>query len=122
MTIGELKEKYPLIDWTDYINSKMSAGVVLDDSEVVVVQQPSYYDQLGSILNETERRTIANYIIWRDLADYIPYLTTDLRQMEFEFFRSVSGKSVKTARWSECVKGVASMMNVAVSLSICQLN
>lgn len=115
MTLGELKKKYPLIDWLGYINSKMSAGIKFNDSEVVVVQQPTYYDQLENILNQTERRTIANYVIWRDLADYIPYLTENLREMEFQFFKTVSGKSVKQARWSDCVKGVSGMMNLAVS-------
>ena len=115
MTIADLKKKYPLIDWLGYINSKMFGGIKFNDSEVVIVQQPTYYDQLQSILNQTEKRTIANYIIWRDLADYIPYLTADLKKIEFEFFKTITGKAVRTARWSDCVKGVAGMFSIAVS-------
>lgn len=115
MTIGQLIQKYPLIDWLGYINSKMHAGLVFSENDVVIVQQPSYYDQLQNVLHRTDQETIANYIIWRDLADYVPYLTSSLRNMEFEFFRTVTGKNSKQARWSDCVKIVSGMMNIAVS-------
>lgn len=115
MTIANLTEKYPYIDWLPYINSKMLAGLKFNESEVIIMQQPTYYDQLENILNQTDKRTLANYIIWRDLADYVPYLTAELRAMEFEFFRTVTGKAVKTARWSDCIKSTSGIMNLAVS-------
>lgn len=93
----------------------MYDGMVFNDSETVIVQQLNYYDQLENVLNQTDKRTIANYIIWRDLADYIPYLTADLRAIEFDFLRVVTGKASKQARWSDCVKGTSGMLNIAVS-------
>lgn len=115
MTIEEMAKKYPFIDWLGYINSKMFAGLKFNESDTVIVQQPSYYDQLERVLNQTDRATIANYILWRDLSDYVPYLNSDLRAMEFEFLKTVTGKASKQARWSDCVKGASGMMNVAVS-------
>lgn len=115
MTVGELMSKYPFINWLGYMNSKMYAGLTFNESGVVIVQQPTYYDQLEGVLNITDKSTIANYIIWRDLADYIPYLTAGLREKEFEFMRTVTGKASKQARWSDCVKGTSSMMSIAVS-------
>lgn len=115
MTIAELSDKYPYIDWLNYVNSKMFGGLKFNNSDTVVVQQLTYYDQLEHILNITDKRTVANYVLWRDLADYVPYLTSDLRGMEFEFFKTVTGKSSKQARWSDCVKGTAGMLNMAVS-------
>lgn len=115
MTIKTLVTKYPYIDWLSYINSKMYDRLVFNGTEIVIVQQPTYYDQLETILNQTDKRTLANYIIWRDLADYIPYLSADLRAIEFEFLRSVTGKSSKQARWSDCVKGTSGMLNIAIS-------
>lgn len=115
MTFSELKTRYPFIDWLAYLNAKSYSGLVFNESDVVIVQQPTYYDQLESVLNQTDKRTIANYIIWRDLSDYIPYLTADLREMEFQFFQTITGKVIKNARWSDCVKSVAGMFNIAVS-------
>lgn len=108
-------EKHPFIDWLGYINSKMLSGLIFNESATVIVQQPTYYDQLENILNQTDKSTIANYIIWRDLGDYVPYLTSDLRALEFDFLKTVTGKASKQARWSDCVKGTAGMLNIAVS-------
>jgi predicted metalloendopeptidase len=115
VTIAQLEIKYPFINWLDFINSKLLAGLKFDENEVVILQQPTYYDRLEEILNQTDTRTIANHIIWRELSDYIAYLTSDLREMEFEFYKIFSGRSVKQARWSECIKGVSGMLNIAVS-------
>lgn len=115
MKIGDLMTKYPYIDWLPYINAKMLAGLKFNETDDVILQQPLYYDQLENVLNKTDKATIANYVLWRDLSDYIPYLTSDLREMEFNFLKTVTGKATKQARWSDCVKGVAGMMNIAVS-------
>lgn len=115
MTFGELIRKYPYVNWLPYVNSKLYAGLTFDEDERVILQQPSYFDQLEAILNQTDRRTIANFIVWRELADYIPFLTSGLLDRAFEFFKSFSGRSVRLPRWSDCVKGVSSMMGIAVS-------
>lgn len=115
MMLVELIEKYPLIDWLGFINSKMHAGLRFTEDDVVIVQQPTYFDQLQNVLNQTDTETIANYILWRDLADYIPYLTVDLRRMEFEFVKTVTGKSSRPSRWTDCVRIVSGMLNIAVS-------
>lgn len=107
--------KYPYIDWLGYINSKMLAGLKFNESERVILQQPTYYDQLEDILNRTDIRTISNYVIWRELVDYIPYLNTQLRAMEFEFLKTVTGKSTKQSRWTDCIKSSSDMFGIAVS-------
>lgn len=114
-TIGELKKKYPYINWLSFINSKLYAGLTFNESERVIVQQPAYYDRLENVLKNTEKRTIANHVIWRELADFISYLPSELREMEFEFYKTFSGRSVKHARWSECIKTTSAMLSIAVS-------
>ncbi|KAG5681750.1 hypothetical protein PVAND_011159 [Polypedilum vanderplanki] len=114
-TFAVLYEKYPYIDWLPYINSKLYSDLTFNESDSVILQAPTYYDQLEDVLNKTDKRTIANHIIWRELSDYVSYLTNDLREFEFEFFKSFSGRSTKPSRWSECIKSVSNMLNVAVS-------
>jgi len=108
-------KKYPFIDWLGYINAKMYSGLKFNETQRVIMQMPSYYDQLEAILNQTSKRTIANYVIWRELVDYVPYLTSDLKAMEFEFLKTVTGKATKQARWSDCVKSASGMFGIAVS-------
>lgn len=114
-TIEELMKKYPYIEWLGYINSKLYGGLQFEKEERVILQQPTYFDQLETVLNFTNKRTMANYIVWRELADSIPYLTSDLLDMAFEFLKSFTGRSVKQARFSDCVRGVTGMLSIAVS-------
>lgn len=115
MTIAELIKKYPYIDWLEYLNAETYAGLQFNDSEVVIVQQPTYLDQLESVLNQTDRRTIANYVIWRDLTDYVGYLTADLSNMEFEFIKVISGRVIRNSRWSDCVRTTSWLFSIPVS-------
>ena len=115
LTISELMERYPYVDWVNYINSKLAEGLTFDEYDRVILQAPNYYDQLEGVLNRTDKRTIANHILWRELSEYISFLTNDLREMEFEFYKTFSGRSVKQARWSDCIKTVSGMLNIAVS-------
>lgn len=113
--ISALIEKYPYIDWVNYINSKLSEGLKFDQNERVIMQNEKYYDQLEAILNRTEKRTLANHILWRELAEYISFLNKDLREMEFDFYKTFSGRSSKLSRWSDCIKSTSGLLNIAVS-------
>lgn len=89
--------------------------MTFNEDDRVILQQPSYFDQLDTILKQTDKRTIANFILWRELADYIPFLNESLLDKAFEFFKSFTGKTARLPRWSDCVKGVSSMLGIAVS-------
>ena len=99
----------------DYLNAKMLSGLRFNETDTIILQQPTYYDQLEDLINRTDKRIIASYIIWRDLCDYIPYLTADLRNFEFDFMRAITGKAQKQARWTDCIKLSSSMFNIAIS-------
>lgn len=115
VNISELISAYPFVDWVNYINSRLTEGLKFDESDRVIVQNFNYFNQLEEILNKTEKRTIANHVIWRELAEYLSYLTNDLREMEFEFYKTFTGRSIQMARWHNCIKNVAGLFNIAVS-------
>lgn len=66
-------------------------------------------------LNKYCFSVIANYILIRDIADYVPYLNEKLRNLEFEFLKTVTGRATRSARWFECIKATTSMFNIAIS-------
>lgn len=107
--------KYPFINWLPYINSKLYGELQFNENDRVIFQQPGYFNQLEAVLKLTNKRTIANYVVWREFADYIPFLTSGLLDKAFEFFKTFSGRSVRQPRWSDCVRGVSGMLSIAVS-------
>lgn len=45
----------------------------------------------------------------------MPYLNERLRNLEFDFLKTVTGRSTRSARWFECIKATTSMFNLAIS-------
>lgn len=57
MTLKEIQERYPYINWINFINGMLKYEAV-DENEVIVVRVPSYYDKLADLLKHTPKRYV----------------------------------------------------------------
>lgn len=103
MTVREIQEKYPYIQWLDYLNALLPSPLSVDENEIVIVMTPDFFAKLGTLLNETPARAIANYMMWRVTRFSLAYLTNDVRKREMEFSKTLSGQKERESRWKECV-------------------
>ncbi|KAI5692897.1 hypothetical protein M8J75_003309 [Diaphorina citri] len=103
MKISELQERYPIIPWTEYINTILSPNAQLKDDETIIVSEPKYIYDLEKLLSTTPKRTMANYVMWRVTAASVSYLTEAIRARQLAYSKAVSGVSEQEARWKECV-------------------
>lgn len=73
LTIKELQEKYPYLDWLNYINVILPDGFQVTENEPVMNWNIKFFENLGRILNLTSNSTLTNYILWRavNMADEI---------------------------------------------------
>ena len=77
-TLGELSES-----WTTYVSDLFHFDVffksliTITDSEKVIIRDPKFYEQLSSVLQSTNIRTIANYMSWRMIKSSVKYLGKD---------------------------------------------
>ena len=55
-TIKGLQEKYPYLEWLDYINALLPTNLKVDENEQVIVTVPSFFAELEKILKETPKR------------------------------------------------------------------
>lgn len=77
-TLKQLQRMYPYILWVKYINDLLPSPLSVDGNEVVVVKVPSYFKQLGLLLRNTPKRTIANYLMWRVIESSSSFLSNDI--------------------------------------------
>lgn len=77
ITLRQLQENYTFIDWVEYVNSLLPPSLSVDDTEVVYLNAPSYFKQLGELLNGTKLRVIANYLMWCIIHDSMLFLKTN---------------------------------------------
>lgn len=107
-TVKELQEKYPYIQWAEYINALLPNGITVDENEVVINTVPTFFEQLGTVLETTPKRVIANYFMWRVVHETSGTLTKELRDRKLAFFKVLYGLLQQEPRWKECVQFTSS--------------
>ncbi|XP_043270684.1 neprilysin-2-like [Venturia canescens] len=65
MKLKKLTETYPSIPWREYFRRLLPASITVGDDEIINVSAPSYFTKLENLLGETDKRMLANYLMWR---------------------------------------------------------
>lgn len=104
VSIRELQESYPYLNWLDYINALLPSNLQVDENEILSNTVPTFFEKLGDILNETPKRTMANYFLWRIILATSGTLTTELRSHKLQFYKTVYGLQGEQPRWKECIQ------------------
>lgn len=114
MKLSEVQTRYPYIQWKHYINGLLPSGLQIDDNEQIVVSVPTYFEELGKLLEKTPKRTIANYLMWRMAAFSSYFLTDTLRDRQLIYSMAVSGKQEQEPRWKECIDITSGSLPISV--------
>ncbi|KAI8129853.1 hypothetical protein FF38_13123 [Lucilia cuprina] len=102
-TIKQLQQDYPYVQWLDYINALLPEGLQVDEDEVINLSVPSFFEDLDKLLKRTNKRAIANYMMWRIHAFSVAFLSEEFRKRQLQYATALSGRQEQEARWKECV-------------------
>lgn len=81
----------------------------------VVVNQPSFFDELEPMLTAGRLDAWKAWATWAVVRSYSPYLSSDLVEQNFAFYgRTLSGTPVLRARWKRGVSFAESVMGEAL--------
>lgn len=70
--------------------------------DAVVIKQPSFFESIGSILNDTAIDTLREYLRLRLIDAYAPYLNAQLVLTHFNFHsKALLGVAENKPRWKE---------------------
>ncbi|XP_031344636.1 neprilysin-2-like isoform X2 [Photinus pyralis] len=93
ISVSELQQIVPYIPWLEYLNSVLNIpNITIKASQEIIFEHPIYFSDLEKLLNNTPKRVLANYLMWKVVELSIPYITEKLEQYECSTFR-----------WSTCV-------------------
>jgi predicted metalloendopeptidase len=94
--LAQLSKLAPDIDWSAFMN----AVGVTDKVDYLLVSQPSYVTAYGQLLNREALPTWKNYLKWRVLSEFAPYLGKDFVDTNFAFAGTVlRGIPENRPRW-----------------------
>ncbi len=92
----------------DFAASLAAADV---PSSTVIVSQPSYFEALGPILQDTDLATLREYLRLRTTETFAPYLSAAFVDTAFDFYgRTLSGTTENEPRWK---RGIAAVEDAA---------
>ncbi|XP_014677422.1 PREDICTED: endothelin-converting enzyme 1-like [Priapulus caudatus] len=116
MPLSELQAMMPntKLQLKPFLNKIFSKSSVTDN-ENVVVYMPTFFGNFTSILNATEDRILANYMIVQLLQSVVPYLPTRFEDAVLEFKTVVSGVRPERLQWEKCSSRLRSTFGFVAS-------
>ena len=108
----QVKALMPAFDWELYLTDGQIPSIVLDS---VIVQQPSFFEGLGSILASFDPDTWKAWLKWHIISGAAPYLSDEFAQESFDFFgKTLSGTPELRERWKRAVSMIEGSLGEAV--------
>ncbi|GFN96416.1 endothelin-converting enzyme 1 [Plakobranchus ocellatus] len=115
-TLAALWTNYSYMDIPRGLRASFAiANLTLDDDQEIIVPFPSYYNQLESVINSTDKRTLQNIFGFKYALSKVGSLTEKLRQISFEFSKVYTGKTERTPRWKTCLSQASGAFSLGVS-------
>lgn len=111
MTLEELNNEVPGIDWQDYIDA---IGWNNNHTEEIVVFGLDYFRKLVPLLNDTDSRTISNYLLWRFVKNRISNLGDKFTRVKQDYIKVLFGRKSQPERWRSCVEYVTGNLGYVV--------
>ena len=109
MSIAELQELVPQIDWNVYFEA---LGVTLDS---LSVGQKPHLQEAGKMIAEEPLEDLKTLFIWQVIDGAAPYLTTEIYMASFDFYgRVMSGREEPSPLWKRAVGIVNGTLGEAV--------
>ncbi|GFT04815.1 endothelin-converting enzyme homolog, partial [Nephila pilipes] len=121
VTISQLQELAPFINWRHYFNSAFKkVGREIYSSQAVVLLSLPYIQKLSDVVSQylsqpQGRVTIVNYLGWKLVKSKIKLLSTSFREAGDVLVKAMMGSVEEEIRWKTCIGAVDSNIGFALS-------
>eukprot|EP00808_Paulinella_micropora_P025877 g3683.t1 len=104
-TFASLSDLAPFLDWEAYFTSVWSGAelATLNDGTSLVLESPSYLNNMSRIVTNTSKQTVVEYLQARVLTSWASRLSRPFRDANFEFRKALYGVQQERPRWKTCL-------------------
>jgi membrane metallo-endopeptidase-like protein 1 len=108
---SELKRLFSTINWDAYLknNARISSEIhaYLSGDPEIFVYTPELFSQLNEVIKNTDKKTLANYLITRYTVSNVPYLDSRFTASANQFAQKLDGSPHVSNRDQDClVRGI----------------
>ncbi|MFT7019392.1 MAG: putative endopeptidase [Cyclobacteriaceae bacterium] len=112
MTVGQLEEIVPSIDWTAYLTQ---VGVDLSRVDTLIVTQPKFMGAVESILANTAMEDVKSYLKWNVANQASNFLNNEMVQTDFDFYsKTIRGTNEMRPRWERVLGSTNGVIGEAI--------
>lgn len=92
--IGNFEGLHP--NWVAFVQTILRGSENPDvaGDEKIILSSTAYLENLGVLLQKTDKRTLANYLNWRAAASVVQYLNVEARQIRHKYRKATLGIQV----------------------------
>ncbi|KAI1710050.1 peptidase family m13 domain-containing protein [Ditylenchus destructor] len=112
---SQLPEIFGEIDWNTYFKGLMPEDMhfYLDSNPELIINELEFFKRLAKLLQSTDKKIIADYIIWRYTSAWSFQLDERFDDVQQSFLKSFIGKQTKSPRWKDCIAAAGSRLSYA---------
>jgi predicted metalloendopeptidase len=113
LTVRELGRSTPGLDWPAYVTLR-DAGTRMKPDDSLVVAQPGFIRQVGSLLAQAPISEWQAYLRWQLTNFLSPHLGSAFFREHFDFDRQFSGAAEPLPRWRRCAEEADAVLGDAL--------
>ncbi|RWS25636.1 membrane metallo-endopeptidase-like 1 [Leptotrombidium deliense] len=113
MNISQIEKLAPNTKWSKYFNSLLNDPISSNDE--IIVNVPTFIKKVDELIPRTDKRILANYMIWRVVLQSFATLGKQWRELAQEYNRVITGQDREEPRWEQCMASLTGSLGIALS-------
>ncbi|CAD6192583.1 unnamed protein product [Caenorhabditis auriculariae] len=115
MHLNDIKELVPILDWDRLFLSTTPFSIhhYVKSNPEIIVSDVKYLKSMTKLLQETEPRIIANYVMLRYAAQWMNEIGTKYEDLQQDFAFEMYGRKQRQPKWKECVGAAGGRLGYA---------
>ncbi|XP_022785756.1 endothelin-converting enzyme 2-like [Stylophora pistillata] len=101
MNLRSLIQIVPQFPWLDHMQA-IFKGANVTEADVVLTTSTSYLRKMATLLKNTSKELLSNYVVWQMIRDKVSLLSEPFRKARAKFNERISGVKDTDPRWRTC--------------------
>nr|XP_058966733.1 endothelin-converting enzyme 2-like [Pocillopora verrucosa] len=101
MNLHSLIQIVPQFPWLDHMQA-IFKGANVTEADIVLTTSTSYLRKMATLLKNTSKELLSNYVVWQMIRDKVSLLSDPFRKARAKFNERISGVKDTDPRWRTC--------------------
>ncbi|RWS26728.1 Membrane metallo-endopeptidase-like 1 [Leptotrombidium deliense] len=101
------------IRFDEYLNKMLN--IETKEDERIIVLSPKYIEKFNELIVNTDKKVLANFILWRVVYSSLPHLSSNWLKIYADFKKVLYGQKKTPSRSNYCLSYTRNSLSVAVS-------